>query len=250
MTGRPPNLGNRFFGSFAVAVAALALAACSSSPSASTSSTSSPSGGGTTATTTASTGGGSSFASRLGSLSNSMKGAETAPFKATYSATDNGKMETITYEQDPPKFLFGTTAGEVVDTGSTTYFCSTTGAASCFSSSTEDPLAALLQALSPKTYIGSLQAAQAALAAKTAGYSTSFSNQTFAGQPSTCVTISQSSGTEKVCVTGTGELAYVSTSPAQVFALTGYSASVSASDFSLPPGASVVTIPTGITVPS
>jgi hypothetical protein len=151
------------------------------------------------ATTTASSGGGSSLASRLAAVSNSMKGAEGAPFKATYSAMANGKTETITFEQDPPKFLFGTSGGEVVDTGSTTYFCSTTGTPSCFSSSTEDPLAALLQELSPKTYVASLQAAQAALAARTAGYNATFSTQTFAGQPSTCVTITQTSGTEGLC---------------------------------------------------
>jgi hypothetical protein len=199
MTRLPSVPRHRLLGTIVVAAAALALASCSSSPSAHSSSTTSPTGGGTTATTTASSGGGSSLASRLAAVSNSMKGAEGAPFKATYSAMANGKTETITFEQDPPRFLFGTSGGEVVDTGSTTYFCSTTGTPSCFSSSTEDPLAALLQELSPKTYVASLQAAQAALAARTAGYNATFSTQTFAGQPSTCVTITQTSGTEGLC---------------------------------------------------
>jgi hypothetical protein len=42
----------------------------------------------------------------------------------------------------------------------------------------------------------------------------------------------------------------VSTSPSQVFQLTGYSSTVSASDFSVPSGATVVTLPSGITTPT
>ncbi|MGA2519724.1 MAG: hypothetical protein ABSG81_02770 [Acidimicrobiales bacterium] len=232
-----------------VALASLALAACGgSTPSSSaTTATTSASGGATTSppTTTSPSGAASSTASRLATLSQSLQNAETAPFKATYSATDSGKTETITFEQDPPKLAFVTTGGEVIDTGTATYFCSTAAPATCLSSSTEDPLSSLLDVLSPKTAVASLQAAQSALAAKTAGYDATFSSQTFAGQAATCVTIAASAGSEKVCVTGTGQLAYVSTSPSQVFELTSYSGSVDASDFALPAGATIETVPAG-----
>ena len=218
-----------------LAVTGLGLAACSSSPAASTAKS--------TTTTESSSKASSSPSSQLSNLSSSLQGAETASYKATYSATDNGQSETLTYEQQPPKFLFGTKGGEVIDNGTATYFCSTSGASTCLSSTTQDPLAPLLNALSPKTAISDLQAAQSALAAKVAGYTASFSSATFAGQPSTCVTITQSSGAEKVCVTGSGELDYVSSSPSQVFQMTSYSTSVSASDFALPSGATVVTEP-------
>ena len=232
-----------------VALASLVLAACGgSTPSSSaTTATSVASGTGSSspATTTSPSGAASSTASRLATLSQSLQEAETAPFKATYSATDSGKTETITFEQDPPKLAFVTTGGEVVDTGTATYFCSTAAPATCLSSSTEDPLSSLLDALSPKTAVASLQSAQSALAAKTAGYDASFSSQTFAGQAATCVTVSEPVGSEKVCVTGTGQLAYVSTSPSQVFELTGYSGTVSASDFAVPAGATIETVPVG-----
>jgi hypothetical protein len=149
----------------------------------------------------------------------------------------------VTYEQDPPKSYFAVNQGKVIDTGTATYFCTTSGTVTCLSSTTEDPLASLLNLFSPKTTIDSLQAAQTALAAKTAGYNATFSSATFAGQAATCVTITGGSGSGKFCVTGTGQLAYVSTSASQVFQLTSYSSSVSASDFALPPGATVMTLP-------
>jgi hypothetical protein len=224
---------------------ALSLAACSSSPSNSSATTTTSGSSAATTTSAASGGGGGSLASKLADLSKSLQTAETASFKAVYTATDNGQTETLTFEQDPPKSFFEGTGGEVIDTGTATYFCSTSGTVSCLSSTSEDPLASLLTLLSPKTAIDSLQAAQSALAAKVAGYSATFSSQTFAGQAATCVTVSATTGSGKYCVTGTGQLAYVSTSPSQVFQLTSYSSSVDSSDFGLPPGATVVTVPTG-----
>jgi len=234
----------------AVAVVSAACGGSSNNSSATTATTTPASGTHATTTTAGSTGAGSSLASRLSTLSKNLQAAETATFKATYTATDNGKTETLVFEQQPPKSFFSTTGGEVVDTGTATYFCSNSGAVSCLSTTTENPLASLLDLLSPKTAIDSLQAAQSALAAKVAGYDATFSTQTFAGQQATCVTITASSGSGKYCVTGTGQLAYVSTSPSQVFQLTAYSTSVSASDFSLPSGATIVTLPAGITTPT
>jgi hypothetical protein len=219
-----------------VVLTALGLAACSTSSPSSTPKS-------TVTTTKSNSGSASSTSGKLTGLSNSLQGAETTPFKATYSATYNGQSESLTYEQDPPKLLFGASGGEVIDNGTATYFCSTSGTRTCLSSSTEDPLASLLDILSPKTAISDLQAAKSALAAKAAGYSASFSSATLAGQRSTCVTITQASGTEKVCVTGSGELDYVSTSPSQVFEMTSYSTTVNASDFALPSGAQIMTEP-------
>lgn len=212
------------------------LAACTSSPSSTTAST-------TTTTAPKSASGAGSTSSKLSSLSSSIQGAENTSFKAIYSATDNGQSETVTYEQAPPKVLFAVSSGEVINNGTATYFCTTTGTKTCLSTTTEDPLASLLQAFSAKTAVSNLQQAESQLAAKVAGYSASFSSETFAGQASTCATVTEPAGTEKVCVTGNGELAYVSSSPSQVFQMTSYSTSVSPSDFSLPAGATIVTEP-------
>lgn len=237
MNGLPDGTRSRLITLSLAAAAAVALAACSSSPSNSAAKTS------TTTTQASNASSSSSLTEKLSKLSGSLQSAESASFTAMYSATDNGETETLTFAQDPPKSLFSANGGEVVDTGTATYFCSTSGTPSCFSSTTEDPLAPLLNILSPKTAISDLQEAESALASKVAGYSASFSSATFAGQPSTCVTITQTSGTVKVCVTGTGELDYVSTSPSQVFEMTSYSTTVNASSFALPPGATVVTLP-------
>jgi hypothetical protein len=225
----------------AAALLAIGLAACGSSTTGTTGA-----GGGSGSSTTAShssTTASASPVSKLAGLSASLRNAQTAPYKATYSATYNGKSETLTFEQDPPKSFFSASGGEVIDTGTSTYFCSTSGTITCLSASTQNPLASLLDVLSPKTTADSLSAAQSALAAKVSGYSATFSSQTFAGQPTTCVTITGSSGAGKYCVTGTGQLAYVSSSPSQVFEMTSYSSTVDQSDFSLPQGASVVTVP-------
>lgn len=233
----------------AVAVgAALALAACTSSPSSSPSSTPTPSNGGGSGGNSggsgSGTGGGSSAASRLADLTNSLHGAQGAPFKATYSGNYGGQTQTMTIAQDPPKSSFAVANSAIIDTGSQTYYCPTTSNPTCINVSQEDPVADLVDAFSPKAALSQLQAARAALADRVAGYNVSFSSQTIAGQPSTCVAVKSSSASWKYCVTDKGYLALASSGPQQVFQMTSFSTNVSPSDFALPSGATVETIPT------
>ncbi len=231
-----------------VAGAALALTACTSSSSSSPTSTAAKSNGGTNSGSNSggSSGGsaGSAAAVRLASLSKSLHGAEGAPFKATYSADYNGQSQTMTIAQDPPRSSFAVANAVIVDTGSSTYYCPTTSNPTCFNTSQEDPVSALVDAFSPKAALSQLQAAQAAVASRVAGYNVSFSSATYAGQPSTCVTVKAQSAGWKYCVTNKGLLAYASSGPQQVFQMTSYSSDVSASDFALPSGATVMTVPT------
>ena len=227
--------------------ATLALAACTSSSSSSPSTTAATSSGGGNSTGNgggnSGSGGGSSAASRLANLSSSLHAAEGAPFKATYSGSYNGQTQTMTIAQDPPKSSFGVANAVIVDTGSQTYYCPTTANPTCINASSEDPLSSLVDAFSPKAALSQLQAARAAVAGRAAGYNISFSSATFAGQPSTCVTAKSSSASWKYCVTDKGYLAYASSGPQQVFQMTSFSTNVSASDFALPSGATVETIP-------
>jgi hypothetical protein len=224
----------------AVAVgAALALAACSSSGSSSPTSTAASSDGGGTSGAS----GGSSAASRLASLSKTLDRAQGSSFKATYSADYDGQSQSMTIAQDPPKSLFEVADAVIIDTGSSTYYCPTTPNPACVNTSEENPVSGLVNAFSPKAALGQLQAAQAAVASKAAGYDVSFSSATFAGQPSSCVATKAASASWKYCVTDAGQLAYASSGLQQVFQMTSFTSSVSPSIFVLPPGATVMTVP-------
>lgn len=221
------------------ALAGLVLAGCSSSSNTAS----------TTTTTSASGSSGSSTASQLRSLSSAVQNAEHASFKAVYTATNNGQTQTVTFEQAPPKSYFASSDGSVIDTGSTTYFCSTSsGQQTCISTSGgQNPLAGLLQLFSPATAVTALQQAETEVAAHVAGVDVSFSSQTFAGQDSTCVTVNASGQSGKYCVAkSSGILTYEGTG-SNSFELTSFSSSVTDSDFAPPAGATIETIPSGIT---
>ena len=182
---------------------------------------------------------------QLKSITSSLGKAEKRTFKAVYSFVGNGTSQSVTIEQQPPKsrYSFGSN-GSVIDTGTATYFCSTSGGqVTCIpESGGSNPLSSLLDLFSPATVQTSLQATESELAARARGYTVSFSKGTFAGQASKCAKVSGPSGSGKYCVTNAGILASL-TSASGGFTLTSYSGSVPSSDFSLPPGATVVTSP-------
>lgn len=207
------------------------------------SSGSSPTGSSTpTGTSSSSFGGGD--AGRLGDLASKVQSGQRATFKAVYTSTGAGQAQSLTIEQKLPKSLFSTGDGSVISDGTTTYFCS--GASStptCISSGTgANPLLGLTKIIDPSAVLAFFQSAQQSAAAHVAGLSVTFSNQTFAGQDSTCASVTgaaQPTGA-KYCVTGGGIIAYIG-SPASSFALTSYSSSVPDSDFTVP--ASATTVP-------
>jgi hypothetical protein len=216
------------------------LAACGSTQDAASTTTTSA-GRGTT-TTAVSTSGASSSVSKIEALSSSLQGAETASFKAVYTVTNAGMSQTVTIEQAPPKSLFSTKSGTVIDTGTTTYFCSDTGQPSCVSTGASDPLASLTELFSPQTAITELKAVQAEAAAHASGYSISFSSGNYGGQSTTCANVTGPTAPVKYCVTKQGLLAYASSTGA-ILSLTSYSSSAPAADFALPAGATIMTVP-------
>lgn len=82
------------------------------------------------------------------------------------------------------------------------------------------------------------------------GIMVSSSSATYAGQPSTCVTVSVRGKGGKYCVTRQGILSYSGSSPTSYFELTRFSSSPPSSLFTPPSGATTVTLPSGVTVPS
>jgi hypothetical protein len=218
------------------------LAACGSAKN--TASTTTTTTGGGSVTTAVATSGASSTVSKIEALSSSLQGEEKATFKAVYTITNAGTIQTVTIEQSPPKSLFTTKGGSVIDTGTATYFCSDSGQSFCESTGTSDPLASLTALFSPQTALAELKAVQAEAAAHAAGYNVSFSSGTYGGQSTTCANVTGTTGAVKYCITKQGLLAYAS-SPGGSLALTSFSSSAPASDFALPAGATIMTIPTG-----
>jgi hypothetical protein len=188
------------------------------------------------------TSGATSSASKLDALSSSVQAGEKLTFKSVYTVTTASKTEIVTVEQSPPKSVFSTNDGSVIDTGTASYFCSAGATPTCLDSGISNPLAILSDIFNPATVLSGLKDAQAQAAANAAGYTISFSSGSYAGQSTTCATINGSGNTAKYCVTKQGILAYVSTTGA-TFALTSYSSSPAASDFALPAGATVMTVP-------
>ena len=225
------------------------LSACSSAPAKSTATTGSSATTSAGAPVTTAAGGsssGGSDASQIQSLSAAVQSGQHLSYKAVYSShSTTGTAQTITIEQMPPKSAFSVSGGSVIDDGTHTYFCSgTAGHEQCVteSASSTNPFASIVNLFSPTTLLSEFHAAQAAAAAHTAGYSVAISNSTYAGLAAKCLNYTDTTQTVKYCVTDTGILAYAQ-STGGTFELTSFSSSPAASDFSLPAGASVVTIP-------
>lgn len=217
-------------------LALLAVAGCSSGSHSASSTV--PSTAGTAATTVPANP--DSVASELNALAATIKGGETAVYKAVYSSSGQGATGQVTIEQKPPRSLFKSGSGEAIDTGSAAYYCSTSAPVSCITEGTgaADPLSALVQAFSPSSIATALQEAASQMSAHVQGYNAAFSSGTFAGVAADCVTVTSSGQTGKYCVTKGGVLAYAG-STTESLQLTSYSTSVADSDFSLPPGATI-----------
>ena len=157
----------------AMGVTGLLLAACSSSATSSSTTTTAGSAGSATTSPSGTTGAGSE-AAELRTLSTRLQGAEHATYKATYTSTDtSGATSTVTIEQSGAKSVFSAPGGLFIDTGTTSYECSTSnGQEQCVAmSSTENPLASLAAIFNPATALGVFQSAEAQVEAHAAGFS-------------------------------------------------------------------------------
>lgn len=236
----------------------MVVAGCggSSSSSNSTGSTSAPASTSSTATT--SSGGG---AGQLKAFGGTIESAKNATFKAVYSTTSSdGGTQTITLAQSPPKQVFSTTdssgtVSTMVNTGTATYSCETSpgGTPTCTSMSSSagaGALSALVGVYNGSTALSAINGWQSVVAAHVTGASLSFTRTTIAGQAVRCANWAYQGSSATYCVTNSGVLAKVSTSggagssaTSSNFELTDFSASPPASEFDVPAGATVVTVP-------
>jgi hypothetical protein len=221
-----------------MATSALLLASCGSSgPSSLTTA------GGSGAT--GSSGPGSSSSNQLSALGDQLKASKNATFKATWTTTSGSSTSTVTLEQRPPKSLFASGGSTMISTGSQTYICSGPGSGAsetCLLESGSNSLAGIEDIYTGQTFLSALSGWENEVAAKILGVDVSFSNRTFAGVPSKCVQVSANGQSQEWCVGGSGILTY-SKGSGDTFELTSYSTSAPASDFALPAGATIETIP-------
>ena len=226
----------RATGLVTASIAAVLLGACSSTTNTAATTSSTP-------TSSSPASGGGADAAKIQSLSSSVQAAEHATYKATYTSQNAaGTSQSVTIEQKPPKSVFSVAGTTVINDGTTTYYCSNNGGREqCVSQSGANPLAAVETIFSPSTVLNAFEQAKTQAAAHAAGYNLAFSDASYAGQHSTCVSATGTT-TFKYCVTDAGVLAYGG-SQGNSFTLTSYSGSPSDSDFALPAGASVVTVP-------
>lgn len=264
---RCPRTHSRMRGLFVIAplllLGATGLGACSSSSTGSSSTTAS---GSAKTATTGSGGSAASAAAQLKDLSSSVKSAQKATFKAVYTSTSNGTTQTITLEQAPPKQLFSTTGGsqgttELLNTGTTTYTCTSdaSGATTCTSlggTIGAGALSGIIGIYNGTAALTAMSSWESIAAAHVAGASLALSSGTIAGQPVKCAKWSYQGASTNYCVTTSGVLAKVETSggsgtsgSGSNFVLTSFTTSVPDSDFALPQGATVVTMPPGVSVP-
>jgi len=234
------------------------LAGCGGSSSTSaTSPSSSPS---TAVPSTAASGGSSS---QLKSFGGTIEAAKSATFKATYtSTTSGGTTQTVTLAQAPPKQLFSTTdsSGNVstlLNTGTATYSCDTSpgGTPTCTplgSTGMASALSAVIGVHNGSAALTAINSWQSIVGAHLSGASLTFTDPTIAGQPVRCANWSYQGSSATYCVTSGGVLAKVrasggsgSSAASSNFELTSLTTSPPASDFEVPAGATVVTIPSG-----
>jgi hypothetical protein len=189
--------------------------------------------------------------SQLKALQNEISKGKKLTYSVTYASLENGTASTVTIAQSPPKSVFITsTGGEVVNTGSKTYYCSKNGATtSCFNAGGTNPFLGIENFFSPTVALTALSEAKQGLVEKALGINAKVTTATYGGQSSTCVTVTTHNATTGTyCVTKQGLLSYAGAN-GSYFKLTHYSSSPSSSLFQLPAGATTVTLPGGVSIP-
>jgi hypothetical protein len=194
--------------------------------------------------------------SQLKTLQNLLGKGKHLTYEAVYKSVSGGQTTTVTIAQAPPKSVFSTSSGQVINTGKSTYYCgSSSGKETCANTgSGTNPFLGLESLFSSGAAAAALTEAKTGLVTRVLGIKSTASSANFAGQSSTCLTVNVRGKTSgKFCFTKQGILAYSGSSSTQYFQLTKYVSNPPSSLFQLPAGASTVTIPSlpgGVTIPS
>jgi hypothetical protein len=189
-------------------------------------------------------------AASLKSLTSSINNVKHLTYEAEYKSVNSGQTETVTIAQSPPKSNFSSSGGSVINDGKKTYYCSTqNGSQTCLSTGVANPFTSLEDLFSPEAAAAAFSEAKAGLISKALGIKVSASSATIAGQASTCVSVTVKGKGGKYCVNKQGILSYSGSSSTNYFELVKYTKSPPRSLFSLPAGATTVTLPGGDSIP-
>jgi hypothetical protein len=188
--------------------------------------------------------------SNLKSLSTAVSKAKHLTYEAVYKSVEGGQTTTVTIAQAPPKSYFSAGSGSVISDGSKTSYCSGSGGSqSCLAVGSTNPLIGLEGLFSPSLALAAFGEAKEGLISKALGVKVTESSATFGGQASTCVNVTVHGKGGKYCVTKQGLLSYSGSSSTAYFALVSFKKNPPSSLFTLPAGATQVTLPTGVTLP-
>jgi hypothetical protein len=202
----------------------------------------------------------------LNALTNSINHAKMLTYYAQYTQVSGGHESTVTIAHSPSRSNFSTSSSSVIINEKATYYCSLhsdstsisgdsgttslSGASGskaskqhCLTEKGANPTLGIGDVLSPTAVLAALAEAKEGLVTKRLGIEVSSSSASFAGQPSTCVTVSVHGKGDRYCVTKQGILSYSGSSSSDYFRLTKYSSKSPASLFTLPAGATTVTGP-------
>ena len=205
-------------------------------------------------------------------LTNDINHAEKLTYYAQYTQVSGGQRSTVTIAQSPPRSFLSTSSGSVIINENSTSYCASNSVSisisgnsgitsnsgnsgsksskqGCLTQKGANPLLGIEDALSPTAALGALAEAKEGLISKLLGIEVSSSSASFAGQPSTCVTVSGHGKVGRYCVTKQGIISYAGASPSDYFQLTKYSSNPPAGLFTRPAGATTVTLPGGGSIP-
>ena len=220
----------------------------------------------------------STSAPNLKALTNDINHAKKLTYYAQYTHVSGGRKSTVTIAQSPPRTYFSTSSSSVIINENTTVYCSLNSVSTsisgnsgnsgnsvttsnsgnsgsksskqrCLTEKGANPLLGVEDDFSPTVALGALAEAKEGLVSKLLGIKVSSSSASFAGQPSTCVTVSVHGKVGRYCVTKQGILSYSGSSSSDYFELTKYSPKPPASLFAPPAGATTVTVPGGGSIP-
>jgi hypothetical protein len=213
----------------------------------------------------------------LKALANELSRGKHLTYSLEYKSVSGGTTSTVSIAQAPPKTYFASGGTLILDTGKTTYYCTPntsgnsgsgnsgsgnsgnsgnsgaatttttskpagTGSLQCVTEKAGGTFADFEDLFSDGTVLSTFDQAEESAVARALGIRLSASSASFAGQPSTCITVSRRGQTGKYCVTKQGLLSY-SGSGKNYFEMVKYSAHPAGSLFDLPAGATTVTIP-------
>ncbi|MGH2718590.1 MAG: hypothetical protein ACRDJU_08430 [Actinomycetota bacterium] len=181
---------------------------------------------------------GTDVASQIQAMIDQAESAGSAPFKADYSITINGKPEALTLEEKGANELVSSEGiGEFISSPSNNAFCLTTANPVCYAEGTSsNPLSGLVAFAEPKSVLNVIQGDVGQSSGSSPAYTVTMGTQSHSGSQDTCATVQGNTGkktTTVYCFNAAGVVAYESTASATL-TLTGYSTDVPDSDFDLP----------------